>query len=130
MKPATRIERTTCGLLELRSGHTRGLDQSLRTVNVSHGLQTVKNFLFGPGFLDIDSSGLYPNHRECSKRPVFELAHYGLFVASKENDYLLVHSFQSLFITLLILIAAPRSHLAFRFARSRWIALIVLWLPR
>ena|SRR5438552_18397564 len=71
-----------------------------------------------------------PCHISGPKGTVFELAHYGLFVAAKENDYLLAHSFQSLIVTLVIRIAAPRSHLAFRFARSRRMAVITLWLPR
>ena len=58
------------------------------------------------------------------------LTHDGLFVAPKEYDYLLAHSFQSLIVTFVIRIAAPRSHLAFRFARSCRMAVITLWFPR
>ena len=58
------------------------------------------------------------------------LVHPGLFAVPQENDYLPDHSFQSLIVTLVIRIAAPRSHLDFRFARSRRMAVIILWLPR
>lgn len=64
------------------------------------------------------------------KTTIFELAHHELFVTSEEHSYLRDHSFQSLIVALAIRLAAPRSQLAFRFARSRHIAVIALGLPR
>jgi hypothetical protein len=58
------------------------------------------------------------------------LAHSELFAVPQQNDYLLAHSFQSLMVTLVIRIAASRSHVAFRVAWSRCMALIAVWLPR
>lgn len=62
----------TCGLLELRSGHARDLCQSLCTLNIVMCPDGPKS-LFGFEFLDVDYSGLWPNHRECSKTTGFEL---------------------------------------------------------
>ena len=54
----------------------------------------------------------------------------GLYSGPHENDLLLVHSVQSLSVTLVIRFAAPRSHVAFRVARIRCMAFIALESPK
>lgn len=61
---------------------------------------------------------------------ILQTHHFHPHSVSKENDYPLAQSVQSLIVTLVIRFAAPGSHLAFRFDRSRCTALMALGLPR